>query len=76
MKTTTLNQFPTAIQEEIKSTLTCFDSVNISFSNGKYRVSTGIGISSEYAEDFKFYGEIKNSDIYTKEEMRINYKNM
>jgi hypothetical protein len=72
----TLSQFPVEVQEEIKSTLTCFDSVNISFSNKKFRVSTGLGISSEYPEDFKYYGEIKNSDIYTKEEMKINLKNM
>ena len=65
----TLSQFPVEIQEEIKSTLTCFDSVNISFSNKKFRVSTGLGISSEYQEDFKIvrkngcfeFNEIKSS---------------
>lgn len=73
MKAKILNQFPFSIQEEIKNTLTAFDSVNVDFSNGKFHVHTGISISNEYAEDFKFYGEIKNSDIYSAEEMKANY---
>ena len=68
----TLNQFPEEIQNQIMDTLTAYKSVNIDFSNGKFNVHTGISISTSYPEDFKYYGVIKNSDVYSPEQIRYN----
>jgi len=76
MNATILNKFPTSIQDEILSTLTCFDRCNVDFYNGKYHVHVGCGIQNRYPDDFRFIGVINNFDVYTPEQMRENYKNM
>lgn len=69
-----MNSLPTETQNDIKQTLRAYHSVNVTFANGKYSVDTGICVRSKYAEDFEVIGEFKDTDIYTLEERRQNFR--
>ena len=70
-----LNQLPEGLKQEVLNTLTAFDSVIIDFINGKYAIGS-LSLRDKYPADFKQVGVIKNSDVYTEEEMKINYANL
>jgi len=67
-----LLKLPTDVVEDVKSTLEIYNECNITFENGKYKVSSAICISSEYAPDHKFIGVVYANDIFTKEEIEAN----
>lgn len=67
------NTLPMSVQTEIKNTLRAYDKVNVTFENGKYRVSTGTCLTKYYADDFKTIGTYTKEEIYTADEMIINY---
>lgn len=72
----TIEQFkalPVEVQEKAKDRLTSYDSVTITFEHGQYRFGTLI--KREYAADHKVIGTIESSDIFTADEMVLNYVN-
>lgn len=70
-----LNQLPSKLRQEVLNTLTAFDSVIIDYINGKYVIGS-LSLRDKYPDDFRQVGVIKNSDVYTEEEMKINYANL
>ena len=74
--TTLLNTLPANIQSEVMETLTAFDKCNVDFYNGKYHVHIGCGIQDEYPVDFRFICVVKNSDVYTPDQIKQNIKNL
>jgi len=70
-----LNQLPTELKNEVMNILTCYDKVIIDFENGKYKIGS-YSLREIYPSDFKQVGIINNFDVYSKEEIEINYKNM
>jgi hypothetical protein len=70
-----LNQLPAELKQQVLDTLTAFDSVIIDFENGNYKMGS-LSLRDKYPVDFRQVGIIKNSDVYTAEEMKINYANL
>ena len=64
---------PLEVQEQCKDTLKVYDSVNVIFEYGQYKVSTMIGITATYADDHEYIGNVYADDIFTKDERTINY---
>jgi hypothetical protein len=69
-----LTEFPTEIQEQVKATLTAYDTCSITRTNGKYTVGQGACVTGHYAPDHKVYRFDKN-DVYSKKEQLLNYTN-
>lgn len=65
---------PVEVAKDIKETLTCYDEVFVTYEYGKYKVSTGCGISSSYAPDHRVIGTVYAKDIYTAEERKENLR--
>ena len=66
---------PEAIISEVLNDLKCYDKTNITYSNGKHDVSTGIYLMDKYPTDYKFIGTVYQDDIYTQTERIENYIN-
>ena len=74
----TIEQFkalPKAVQEDVKDTLHAYEKVTISFEYGEYHVRTGTLLKNQYGPDHKVLGEIRDRDIFTVEELTLNYVN-
>ena len=71
-----LESLPESVQTEVKETLKAYNECFVTFENGKYSALPAIGIKAKYAEDHKFIGKIKSTDIYTLEERKQNYRDM
>lgn len=69
------NQLPSELKQQVLDTLTAYDSVIIDFENGKYKIGS-LSLRDKYPADFRQVGVIKNSDVYTAEEMKKNYANL
>lgn len=72
----TIEQFkalPVEVQEKVKDRLTAYDSVTVTFENGEYRFGTMV--KRQYAADHKVLGTIKDKDVFTVEELALNYIN-
>ena len=70
----TFNELPKEVQDDAKETLKAYDECYISYEYGKYHVSVGVCIKSKYATDYKHFGSIKATQIYSEEEMKDNHK--
>lgn len=73
MKMQDFDALPLSVKQQAKDTLRAFNSVHITFSNGKYKVSTGIALLGHYPDDYKVIGDVAASDIYTSDEQIVNY---
>lgn len=67
------NELPENIQAEVKDYLRAFDKIDVFFENGDYNY--GACIKAHYAEDHEYIGTYKASEIYSPEEMIVNYVN-
>lgn len=65
--------FDEEVKAKIKEVLRAYDKVYVTYENGKFQVSTFIGIRSSYSEDHFFCGEYKAKEIYTFEERKQNF---
>jgi hypothetical protein len=76
MTTTTINQFPVEVQNDIKETLKNFIGVYVFRENGEFRTSIGIALTGEdNADDYKCW-YYRNSDVYTEAEIDQYIKDM
>ena len=66
-------QLPISVQLSVKDTLKYFHTCYVTFENGDYHVSSAIGIYATYAPDHKYIGEYTDVDIFTPDELIINY---
>lgn len=74
MTNTKLNQYPIEIQNEVKDTLGAYGRCSVIRENGKYSVSTGIMLKTDYAPDHKV--EYFNADeVLTPTEKMLAYAN-
>lgn len=67
------NELPENIQTRIKSYLSAYGTVDVFFENGDYNFGTCL--KAHYAADHEYIGTYKASEIYSPEEMIINYVN-
>ena len=70
---TNLNTLPKEVQEKVKNTLKAYNEVSVIYEDGKYNVITGALIKASYSNDYKVVGRYKASEVFTEEEMIINY---
>lgn len=54
----------------IVSNLSAYDETNIIYQYGRFEVSPGIAITSEYAKDYVFIGTVKAKDWFTSEQLK------
>jgi hypothetical protein len=64
---------PKEVIKEAKGTLRAYDSVQVIYEDGQYKVMTGYLLRHEYPEDFKVIGTIHSKDVYSEKEMIVNY---
>jgi hypothetical protein len=65
---------PQAMQltDSIKTTLAVYNTTNVWLENGRYDQTPHTALRSTYAADHKFIATIKDSDIYTAEQIKQN----
>lgn len=68
-----LSELPEEVQNEAKSILKAYNSVNVVFEYNKFHVSTSICIKSSYNFDHFVCGRYNADEVYTPEERRQNY---
>jgi hypothetical protein len=68
-----IKSLPDQTQQEIRSWLTVYKTCTVTYANGRYHVGN-LCIQSHYASDDRMIGTIKNTDIYTPDEIRANNK--
>lgn len=68
-----LNELPEEIQNEAKSVLKAYNSVNVVFEYNKFHVSASTGIKYSYNFDHFVCGRYNADEVYTPEERRQNY---
>lgn len=62
-------------KEKALNTLTCYREISISHQYGGYHYTTGHVLTAVYPSDFKFCGTVKDEDVYTEDELLLNYVN-
>lgn len=67
------DELPIDIQASAKSILKAYNEVNIVFENGKYNVSSSSSVTATYAADHKFIGVYYADDVFTTDELIVNY---
>lgn len=65
-------ELPKEVQEKVKEILKAYNTVSVTFENGKYHYG-GYCLKNSYASDYEFIGDYKADEIFTKEERIINY---
>lgn len=70
-----LNRLPRKTVEEIEMVLKAYDECHVIYQNGKHEVMTDWCLKDEYPMDYKYIGELKAKDIFSKEELIENYIN-
>ena len=68
-------ELPADVQEQAKKVLKAYPEVHITFANGKYNVSTGVALLAHYPDDYKVIGDYKDKEIFTEDELILNYIN-
>lgn len=66
-------ELPETAQLKIKDTLRAYNSVDVYYENGEYHF--GLVIKKNYAPDHEVIGTFYAKDIFTEEEMILNYVN-
>lgn len=69
---TEFNNLPTEVKEEIKTVLSAYDKCYVWLKDGCYSVDTFTCLSSSI-DNAQYKGTYKKEDIFTEEEMIINY---
>lgn len=67
-----LETYPKETQNEVKSMLGAYREINVITSNGKHEVSTGAGLTTSYADDYRIE-TFNASEILTEEEIMLGY---
>lgn len=70
-----LNLLDEQTRQLVIGTLTAYESVLIDYENGKYKIGS-LCVRDKYPSDFRVVGKIYNYDIFTKEEIDYNTKNL
>ena len=65
-----LEFYPTEVQNEILETLKWFSGCYITECESKFKVSTGCGISDKYSDKETKSNFLKNTDVYSREQIR------
>lgn len=65
-----LEDLPEDIQKKVRETLTVFDSVNVSYEYGEFRVSANSCLRAHYHYDHFVCGYYKAKEVYTAEERK------
>lgn len=68
-----LSELPEEVQNEAKSILKAYNSVNVVFEYNKFHVSASTCIKSSYNFDHFVCGRYNADEVYTPEERRQNY---
>ena len=68
-----INALPEGTQKEIKSWLAVYKTCTVTYENGRYQVGN-LCIKAHYATDSRMIGTIKNTDVYTADEIKANNK--
>lgn len=74
MTNTELEKYPVEIQEQVKERLGAYSKVYVTRENGKYSVSGGICLTTDYAPDYRV-DQFHVSDVLTDEEQDLAYIN-
>jgi hypothetical protein len=69
-----LTELPAEIQAEVMDTLKAFPSVTVTYEYGKFTTSACVGIKARYHFDHFVCGKYNDTDVYTEEERKQNYK--
>lgn len=69
-----LEALPEEIQNRVRETLKAFSECSVTYEYGKFTASTAICVKSYYHYDHIVCGRYKQSEVYTEEERRRNYK--
>lgn len=73
MNETLLNQFPQEIQDKIIRTLANYREVTVEYEYGRWTAVPACCLKASYGDDYKVWF-VKDTDIYTKEELDIMRK--
>lgn len=68
-----LEELPELIQTQVKSVLRAYPRCMVTYEYGKFSVSAGHCIKSNYNFDHYVAGTYLDSDVYTEEERKQNY---
>lgn len=68
-----LKELPESIQAQVKSVLRAYPHCMVTYEYGKFSVSAGHCIKSNYNFDHYVAGTYLDSDVYTEEERKQNY---
>lgn len=68
-----LEELPELIQAQVKSVLRAYPRCMVTYEYGKFSVSAGHCIKSNYNFDHYVAGTYLDSDVYTEEERKQNY---
>lgn len=68
-----LSELPEEVQNEAKSILKAYNSVNVVFEYNEFHVSASTCIKSSYNFDHFVCGRYNADEVYTQEERRQNY---
>lgn len=68
------NELPASVQENITNILKVYDSVDVSFENGRYHYG-GTTIKKQYAPDHEYIGCFSAVSIFNEEQRILNYVN-
>lgn len=70
-----ISKLPENTQKEIRSWLAVYKTCTVTYESGRYHVGN-LCIKSHYAADSRMIGTIKNTDVYTEDEIKANNKLM
>lgn len=69
-----LEALPEETQYKVKDVLKAFGQVSVTYEYGKFEVSTAICVRAYYHYDHIVCGRYNQTDVYTEEERRQNYR--
>lgn len=64
---------PVDVQQEVKETLKAYSRVFITYEQGGYKVTTGLAVKAQYADDHQQIGVVEQETVYTPQERLENY---
>jgi len=73
MTNETLASLPAFVCAKVRDVLCAYDKAHVVFQNEQYEVSPSTCITATYPKDFRFVGTFKASDVFSADEMIINY---
>lgn len=64
---------PEETKSQILNTLKAYDSVHVTYANGRYTAVAAVALLAKYTDDYKVIGDAYAVDFYTDEERILNY---